>query len=132
MGAFGPRLPAAQLRSDRKIGTWLLVGYIVAFLLAAGLSQFADGRVFALTLVAVIPMTLPVGLIWAMSRRHKDLAKRVAALHGLLCPDCEYPLDHRDSDRCPECGRVASNDAVRAAWAEAGVWEDPAKTARES
>lgn len=132
MGAFGPRLPAAQLRSDRKIGTWLLVGYIAAFLAAAGLAQLAGGKVVALTLVAIIPMTLPVGLIWAMSRRHKDLAKRVAAHHGLLCPDCEYPLDHRDSDRRPECGRVASNDAVRADWAEAGVWEPPEQNPRES
>lgn len=128
MRAFGPRLPAAQLRSDRKIGTWLLVGYIVAFLSAAGLAQLAGGRVFALCLVAAIPMTLPLGLLWAMNRRHKDLARRVARHAGLLCPECEYPLDHRDSDRCPECGRAASDDAVRAAWTEAGVWEEPAKT----
>jgi hypothetical protein len=67
MGAFGPRLPAAQLRSDRKIGTWLLIGYIAAFLAAALLAQLAGGKVVALTLVAVIPMTLPIGLIWAMS-----------------------------------------------------------------
>ncbi len=125
MGAFGPRLPAAQLRSDRKIGTWLLLAYIAAFLAAALLAQLAGGTAVALTLVAVIPMTLPIGLIWAMSRRHKDLANRLAAHRGLLCPECEYPLDHRDSDRCPECGRVATDEAVRAAWIDAGVWEDP-------
>ncbi|MBL8761798.1 MAG: hypothetical protein JNL50_10895 [Phycisphaerae bacterium] len=118
-----PRLPAAQLRGDRTLGTWLLLGYVAAFLAAAALAHFAGGTIVAISLIAMLPATLPLGLLWAMSRRHKDLARRIARHHGLICPECEYPLDHRDSDRCPECGRVASDEQVRGAWRDAGLFE---------
>lgn len=131
MGVARRKLPKAQLKSDRTIGTWLIVGYMVAFLTAAWLAEFGGATAVALVLVAIIPATLPIGLVWAMSRRHKDLGKRIAAHKGLICPDCEYPLDHRDSDRCPECGRVAADGEVRESWADAGLYEPQADSRGE-
>ena len=104
------RLP----KTERLIllGDYLAVGLFCGSMLAI---MFFPSPV---VIVAVIVINLPVlgfGL-WQFLRR-KRLDSSIAAHHGKLCQNCEYPLVGLDeSHACPECGSRFEMDKTVEYW----------------
>ena len=86
---------------------------LLALLLVVRIS-FPPGHLFVTVLLLSILLYVPSLVLWLLRRRAR---KRLAAADFLLCPKCDYPLNHLGaSGQCPECGKPFTAAQVRRTW----------------